>query len=81
MQLLFRIKCYTEHMTTSQILNDLKALNDRIATLPMRRAELINQARQEGHTWRTIAETLNMTEHGAIKASNPAARRGRPRID
>jgi len=68
-------------METSQTLKDLKALNQRINTLPTRRAELINQARQEGHTWRTIAETLGMTEHGAIKASKPAEPRGRPRIE
>lgn len=62
-------------MTT---IEDLKAMQARIEALPNERAELILQARQEGKTWRVIADALGMTEHGAIKASKPSQQRGRP---
>jgi DNA-directed RNA polymerase specialized sigma24 family protein len=64
-------------MTTT--LTDLTSLQARIESLPAQRAALILRAREEGHTWRDIAESLGMTEHGAIKASKPAQPRGRPR--
>ena len=60
-------------------LSTLHSYNERMKTQRNRRAELILEARTAGHTWREIAETLGMTEHGAIKASKPSAPRGRPR--
>ena len=47
-------------------LADIKA---RMDALPIERAEAIAAARADGKTWREIAATLGMTEHGAIKAS------------
>ena len=47
----------------------LKSYNERMQRMPSRRAELIAEAREAGHTWREIAGVLGMTEHGAIKAS------------
>lgn len=64
-------------MTTK--LEELAALQARIEALPNQRAKLINDCRAEHHTWREIAETLGMTEHGAIKAAKPAQPRGRPK--
>ncbi|RFA09030.1 hypothetical protein B7R54_07180 [Subtercola boreus] len=60
-------------------MTSLRAFNDRTAAMPARRASLIADARESGATWRQIGDTLSMTEHGAIKASRPAAPRGRPR--
>jgi hypothetical protein len=46
------------------------ALETTIATAYAHRADLIAQARADGHTWQEIAEALGMkTQHGAIKAS------------
>jgi DNA-directed RNA polymerase specialized sigma24 family protein len=64
---------------TETPLEALKRFNDIMQGVPARRAELILAARAAGHTWRDIAEALDMTEHGAIKASKPAEPRGRPR--
>ena len=59
-------------------LTDLHAYNERMKKMPARRAELITEARNAGHTWAEIADTLAMTVHGAIKASKPSNPRGRP---
>ena len=42
----------------------------RIAKDIDRRPELIEQARQDGHTWEEIAAALNMSRAGAIKLHN-----------
>lgn len=60
-------------------LQTLHAFNERLKAMPARRVTLIEEAREAGHTWREIAEAMGITEHGAIKASKPAAPRGRPR--
>ena len=69
---------YAVHMT-DDTLAILTSFNDRLQKMPARRAELILEARALDYSWRQIAEALSMTEHGAIKASKPAAPRGRPR--
>jgi DNA-directed RNA polymerase specialized sigma24 family protein len=60
-------------------LETLHAFNERMKTMPARRAVLIEEAREAGHTWREIADVMGITEHGAIKASKPSAARGRPK--
>ena len=64
---------------TDDTLAILTSFNDRLQKMPARRADLILEARALDYSWRQIAEALGMTEHGAIKASKPAALRGRPR--
>jgi len=54
---------------TDDTLDILHSFNERLNRMPSRRAELIAEAREAGHTWREIAQALGMTEHGAIKAS------------
>jgi len=54
---------------TDETLSILHSFNQRMARMPSRRAELIAEAREAGHTWREIAQELGMTEHGAIKAA------------
>lgn len=44
-------------------------LTSRVQFLYVERAQLILQARADGHTWQQIADVLGMTQHGAIKAS------------
>lgn len=44
-------------------------LDAAIHDLYAHRAQLILEARAAGHTWQQIAEVLEMTVHGAIKAS------------
>ena len=63
---------------TDDTLAILESFNDRLQGMPARRAELILEARALDYTWRQIAKALRMSEHGAIKASKPAAPRGRP---
>ncbi|MGV9193187.1 hypothetical protein ACQ143_02450 [Microbacterium sp. MC2] len=44
-------------------------LNRAVQSLYAQRAQLILDARRDGHTWGQIAAVLGMTVHGAIKAS------------
>lgn len=44
-------------------------LTQRVKSLYAERARLILAARDHGHTWQQIADVLDMTPHGAIKAS------------
>ena len=48
--------------------SDLEAIAEEQRTLPDRRAQAVNAARNLGMTWREIAIILNMTEQGLIKA-------------
>lgn len=50
------------------IRSDLEQLAEEQRTLPDRRAQLVNAARNLGMTWREIATILDMTEQGLIKA-------------
>lgn len=45
------------------------ALTDAVQSLYADRARLILDARAAGYSWQQIADALQMTAHGAIKAS------------
>lgn len=45
------------------------ALDHAVRSVYAERAQLIRRARSDGHSWRAIADALDMTVHGAIKAS------------
>lgn len=68
-------------MPTSD-LEDLANLHRRIVSLPEQQAALIATCRRNGRTWPEIAGALDMTVHGAIKASKPSGNRpGRPKVE
>ena len=50
------------------IIKDLAVIGEYQRTLPTQRAEAVEQARKDGHTWRAIAEALGMTQHAIISA-------------
>lgn len=54
---------------TDDKLDILHSFNERLRNMPTRRGELIREAREAGYTWRAIADSMGMTEHGAIKAA------------
>lgn len=56
------------------VLRDLRELGEEMRAMPARRAELIAQARQAGHSWPTIGRALGMSHQAAMKAAKPAQR-------
>lgn len=50
------------------IREDLYEIAEQQRTLLDRRAELVEEARNNGMTWREIASILDMTEQGLMKA-------------
>lgn len=59
-----KLICYGFRMDT------LEQLAEAVATIDdatQRRNQLIQQAREEGHTWRAVAAAAGMTEHGIRK--------------
>lgn len=54
---------------------NIKQSDDYRTELLAKRAQLVTKARNEGHTWRELAELLGMTQHGLIKAQNKGARK------
>lgn len=54
---------------TDSTLETLHAFQERMNAMPARRAQLIEEARQAGHSWPKIAEALGMTHPGAMKAA------------
>ncbi len=65
---------YSLTMADDDILATLTALQERMNRMPARRAELIAQARQAGHSWPTIGRALGMSHQAAMKAAKPAQR-------
>lgn len=55
-------------------LETLAAFQRRMDGMPVRRAELIAEARAAGHSWPTIAKALGMTHPGAMKAAKMGAK-------
>lgn len=51
------------------ILETLAAFQQRMNSMPKRRAELIAQARAAGHSWPTIGRALGMSHQAAMKAA------------
>lgn len=60
-------------MSLEELTRAHKHLRAEVSALYAERARLILQARADGHTWSAIAEALDMTQHGAIKASRMTA--------
>lgn len=56
-------------MTDSEDLDTLHAFQQRMNRMPARRAELIADCRAKGRSWPQIAEALEMTHPGAMKAA------------
>lgn len=50
-------------------LDTLRAFQARMDAMPARRAELIAEARDAGHSWPKIGEALGMSHQGAMKAA------------
>ncbi|MEQ6899264.1 hypothetical protein [Microbacterium sp. KR10-403] len=54
---------------TDETLDTLRAFQARMDRMPSRRAELIAEAREAGHTWQQIGDALGMSHAGAMKAA------------
>ena len=54
----------------AKLSTELQKIDTRRDSLIARRNDLARKAREEGITWRQIALTLDMTEHGIIKSVN-----------
>lgn len=52
-----------------ETLDILGRYHARMLGMPARRAELIAEAREAGHTWQEIGEALGMSHAGAMKAA------------
>lgn len=52
-----------------EVQDRLNTLNERTAALTTRRAALIAEARDAGHSWPKIGATLGMSHQGAMKAA------------
>lgn len=61
-------------MTLEAMRQAHERLKIAVSELYATRAQLIRAARAEGHDWAEIASALDMTTHGAIKASKMTAR-------
>lgn len=57
------------HFVADDILETLTAFQQRMNSMPSRRAELIAQARAAGHSWPTIGRALGMSHQAAMKAA------------
>jgi hypothetical protein len=57
-------------MATDETLETLAAFQARMNAMPARRAELIAEARDAGHSWPAIGRALGMSHVGAMKAAN-----------
>lgn len=55
-------------MDIKKIRDDLETVAAYQRNMPKVRAEAIDAARKAGMTWREIAQLLEMTEHGVMKA-------------
>lgn len=58
------------HFAMLLCMDTLEQLAKTVATIDdatQRRNQLLRQAREEGHTWRSIAAAAGMTEHGIRK--------------
>lgn len=62
-------------MTLEDLASAHRRLSAEVADLYAQRAALIQRARADGHTWAEIADALDMTTHGAIKASRMSTQR------
>lgn len=49
--------------------NTIKECDAYRVELVRKRDTLVTLAREEGHTWRELAELLDMTQHGLIKSA------------
>lgn len=56
-------------MASDETLDTLRAFQARMDKMPQRRAELIAEARQAGHTWREIGDAIGMSHVGAMNAA------------
>jgi hypothetical protein len=59
-------------MTTEDLRSEMESLANEQRDMPLRRAELVQRARQDGITWNEIAQIFDMTPHGLIKAAKAA---------
>lgn len=59
-------------MATDDTLETLAAFQQRMDSMPARRAELIAAARAAGHSWPKIGAALGMSHVGAMKAAKAA---------
>lgn len=70
------VSCTSDYDDRMDTLEELKDLGDYQRKLPGLRAEVVAKAREEGKTWRQIADALGMTQNAVI-AADKAYRAGK----
>lgn len=63
---------YSAYMA-NDTLDTLAAFQQRMRSMPARRAELIAEARAAGHSWPEIGRALGMSHQAAMKAARSHA--------